>query len=405
MKRFLIIYCIALSLFLSGCKTIYNNYKEIEQLLVVQTMGLDEHGSGVLLSLASAVGSGGSQPRRLSASGDSITTAMERIYNYSYEEQLFLSHIGQLIIGEAAAENGIDDYLSYISRTPEMRLDMPMFIVKGGSAENAVMQVGDGTRGISEVLESVEVSSRRRGDSGIYTAADVMRDSMRWGSALICALECTDSSESTDYGTNNIQSLSGADENTGKENTQNSPSPDSPHLTAAAQGFAVIREGKLCRYLSREQAIAVGFLRNNVGISDVQVTDRQSNLVVLEIDDGSSRIKPLWEAPGKLKGLEVAVDLTASVIEISGHGELGSAEYLDHLTAQLEELISGYVAETLQASKELKADFLGLASAVEKRSPDYFRMLSREFPDLLPELEFTVSVSGHLRHTNDMRDS
>jgi len=387
MKRLLIIYIVLFSISLSGCKTIYNNYKEIEQLLVVQTMGLDEQGGGVLLSLASAAGSNGSQPRRLSASGDSITTAMERIYNYSYEEQLFLSHIGQLVIGEAAAEKGLDDYLAYISRTPEMRLDMPMFIVQGSSAEEAIKQVGDGKRGISEVLESVEVSSRRRGDSGIYTAADVLRDSMRWGSALICALECTKASESADGGSTQADS------------------ENSPRLTAAANGFAVIREGKLCRYLSREQAIAVGFLRNQPGISDVQVQDRNGDLVVLEIDDGGSRIKPIWSAPGELSGLDVEVEVLASVIEISGGGELGSAEYTDHLTAQLESLISGYVSQTLKASKELKADFLGLASAVENKSPNDFRMLSRSFPDLLPELEFKISVRGHLRHTNDMRDS
>ena len=382
MKRLLIIYSIVFSLALSGCTSIYNNYKEIEQLLVIQTMGLDEQGGGVLLSLASSSG-GGMEPRRLSASGESITTAMERIYNYSYEEQLFMSHVGQLIIGEKAAESGIDDYLAYISRTPAMRLDMPMFVVIDTRAEDAIMQVGDGKRGISQVLESVEVSSRRRGDSGIYTAADVLRDSMRWGSALICALECTQSSESA----------------------QSSQSEDAPRLTAAAQGFAVIREGKLCRYLTREQAIAVGFLRNDVGISDVQVTDRHGGLVVLEIDSGGSRIKPRWKAPGELSGLDVQVEVQASVIEISGGGELGSAEYTDHLTAQLESLISGYVTETLQASKELKADFLGLATAVEKHSPESFRLLSRSFPELLPELELSISVSGHLRHTNDMKDS
>lgn len=382
MKRFLIIYSIVFSLALSGCTSIYNNYKEIEQLLVIQTMGLDEQGGGVLLSLASSSG-GGMEPRRLSASGESITTAMERIYNYSYEEQLFMSHVGQLIIGEKAAESGIDDYLAYISRTPAMRLDMPMFVVIDARAEDAIMQVGDGKRGISQVLESVEVSSRRQGDSGIYTAADVLRDSMRWGSALICALECTQSSESA----------------------QSSQSEDAPRLTAAAQGFAVIREGKLCRYLTREQAIAVGFLRNDVGISDVQVTDRHGGLVVLEIDSGGSRIKPRWKAPGELSGLDVQVEVQASVIEINGGGELGSAEYTDHLTAQLESLISGYVTETLQASKELKADFLGLATAVEKHSPESFRLLSRSFPELLPELELSISVSGHLRHTNDMKDS
>lgn len=397
MKLLLIIYIVLFALPLSGCRTIYNNYKEIEQLLVVQTMGLDIQGGGVMLSLASAAGSSGSQPRRLSAAGDSITTAMERIYNYSYEEQLFLSHVGQLVIGEEAAEAGIDNYMAYISRTPEMRLDMPMFVVRDGSAQDAVMNVGDGKRGISEVLETVEVSSRRRGDSGIYTAADVLRDSMRWGSALICALECGDSSETPDTAQTNSPVKAGS------ESTEPSGS-DPARLTAAAIGFAVIRDGKLCRYLTRAQSIAVGFLRNDVGISDVQVTDRHGNLVVLEIDGGGSKIKPVWDSPGKLKALDVQVDAQASVIEISS-GDLGKAEYTDHLTAQFEALLSQYVQDTLQASKDLKSDFLGLASAVERSNGEYYNMLSLPFPELLPELELRVTVSGQLRHTNDMRDS
>ena len=383
MKRLLIIYIVIFALPLSGCKSIYNNYKEIEQLLVVQTMGLDTQGGGVLLSLASAAGSNGSSPRRLHSSGESITTAMERIYNYSYEEQLFLSHVGQLIIGEDAAELGIDDYLAYISRTPAMRLDMPIFVVRDGSALDAIMQVGDGKRGISEILETVEVSSLRRGDSGIYTAADVLRDSMRWGSALICALECSNASETPESGSSQS---SGTQASSAQQN-------ETPQLTAAANGFAIIRNGKLCRYLSREQAIAVGFLRNDVGISDVQVRDKHGDLVVLEIDGGKSRIKPVWSAPGELEALNVQTEVQASVIEISGVGELGKAEYTDHLTAQLEGLISDYVNETLQASKDLKADFLGLASAVESSNVEYFRLMSRPFPDLLPETETLLTLS------------
>ena len=146
-------------------------------------------------------------------------------------------------------------------------------------------------------------------------------------------------------------------------------------------------------------------INNKSGISDVQVRDKHGDLVVLEIDDGSSRVKPLWSAPGELKALDVQVKVQASVIEIGGNGELGNAEYTDHLTAQLESLVSGYVKETLQASKDLKADFLGLSSSVERSNAEYFRMLSRDFPELLPELELRVSVQGQLRHTNDMRDS
>ena len=121
--------------------------------------------------------------------------------------------------------------------------------------------------------------------------------------------------------------------------------------------------------------------------------------------EGGSRIKALWSAPGELKALDVQVQVQASVIEISGTGELGSAEYTDHLTAQLEAVISDYVTQTLQASKDLKADFLGLSSAAERSNPEYYQMLNREFPELLPELELRVTVRGQLRHTNDMRDS
>ena len=78
--------------------------------------------------------------------------------------------------------------------------------------------------------------------------------------------------------------------------------------------------------------------------------------------------------------------------------------YMKEIDEEYEEL-SDYVKQTLTASKELKADFLGLATAVENHSPENFRLLSRDFPDLLPELELSITVSGQLRHTNDMRDS
>ena len=40
----------------SGCGSIYTNYREIEHLLVIQTMGLDYIPGGVRISLASDSG-------------------------------------------------------------------------------------------------------------------------------------------------------------------------------------------------------------------------------------------------------------------------------------------------------------------------------------------------------------
>ena len=159
-KAICVILALASAFTLTGCTSVYSNFKEIEQLLVIQDMGLDKQGGGVLLSLCSASDeSTGDVPKRLYGTGDSITTALEHIYNYSFEDILFCSHISHVLIGEKAAESGIDDYLSYICRSPIMRLDIPLFVVKGSTAQDAVLKVGDGNRGIVEIMDSATAVS------------------------------------------------------------------------------------------------------------------------------------------------------------------------------------------------------------------------------------------------------
>ena len=396
-KAICVILALASALTLTGCTSVYSNFKEIEQLLVIQDMGLDKQGGGVLLSLCSASDeSTGNVPKRLYGTGDSITTALEHIYNYSFEDILFCSHISHVLIGEKAAESGIEDYLSYICRSPIMRLDIPLFIVKGSTAQDAVLKVGDGNRGIVEIMDSVEMSVGRLGNSSLYTAAETVRNLDRCGSSLICAVELAEP----------LESDSGA--STGGTSTANEASSaqdeDSGSLTAVVYGYAVIRDGKLCKFLDRDEAIAVGFLTNKVGLTNVTVRDRHGSLVVLELDSGGSSVKPVWSDTGELTGLNIAVDVRASLVEVSGSSDTRSAEYTDHITAQLEALISDYVSRVMLTSRELRSDFLCLAQAVERDDPSAFRMLPQSFPDLLPSLELQIGVSGQLTHTNDTRD-
>ena len=115
MKKILFFLIIAGLLFsLSGCNGIYSNFREVEQLLVIQTMGLDYYQEGVSLSLASGTNSQSSSPILLHGTGISVTSAIDQILNYSQAEELFMAHIGHVVLGEEAAKNGIDKYLSYI---------------------------------------------------------------------------------------------------------------------------------------------------------------------------------------------------------------------------------------------------------------------------------------------------
>ena len=381
MKKLLaLMLCAAELLLFAGRDGLRSNYREVEELLEIQTMGLDKTGSGVKLSLAAA-GDSEDKVARMEAAGVSISAAMERIRGHAYEEELFCPHIGRLLLGEKLAEDGVENVLAYICRSPELRLDMPLFVVRGGEASSAVMGVGSGDKGICDVMHIIEQDLRRRGESGVTTAAQVLRDTARCGSSLICALDLGTASETT----------------AAPGEGEAAPAGKSVSPT----GYAILREGRLCRYLTSEQAIGVGLLKNAPSRANIELLDRHGETAVLELNDGGCGIRPVWEGEA-LRGVEVKCDARASLLERGGRGALDE-EDLDYLTARLESKLAGFLSAALQASKELKADYLCLAETLERADPAAWRSLDRDFIDLLPELELKITVSAKLNEMNDMK--
>ena len=414
MKRFLSLLIIICSLpSLSGCGSIYSNYREIQQLMVVQTMGIDREKGGVQVSMAAAAEASGGGPRRMSAQGSTITAAIDRAYKLSYEEEIFFSHVNHLLVGEAAAEEGLDAFLDYVSQSPTMRIDIPLYIVRGSTANQAVMEVGDSSKGISEVMQTVHESFASPSNSRVFTVADTINSLLRYGSALVCAVECVPSSESISPEKSesaqqsdgqNTQEGEGQNAQQGEEqNAQDKTQGENP-LMAVPAGYAVIRDGKLCKFIEPEEAVAVGLLTGSLPITAITVTDRNGKNASLELNQGSADIVPVWGGKGQLKGLNIQAQVSASVLETDNWQQGSSNEYINHLTAQLESAVSQRLSSLLRTSMKLKADFLGLAGQVERKSPENYRLLSQHFSELLPGLELQITVSGQLSHTNDMKE-
>ena len=422
MKRFLFLLIIMCALpALSGCSSIYSNYREIQQLMVVQTMGIDREKGGVQVSMAAAAEASGGGPRRMSAQGSTITAAIDRAYKLSYEEEIFFSHVNHLLVGEAAAEEGLDAFLDYVSQSPTMRIDIPLYIVRGSTANQAVMEVGDSSKGISEVMQTVHESFASPSNSRVFTVADTINSLLRYGSALVCAVECVPSSESVSPGKaeseqqSSGQSVQGGEGQSAQQGEEQKPQAEEGQngqdktqgenpLMAVPAGYAVIRDGKLCKFIEPEEAAAVGLLTGSLPITDITVTDRNGKDASLELNQGSAEITPVWGGKGQLKGLNIQAQVSASVLETDNWQQGSSNEYINHLTAQLESAVSQRLSSLLRTSMKLKADFLGLAGQVERKSPENYRLMSQRFSELLPGLELQITVSGQLSHTNDMKE-
>ena len=113
MKKLICFICAASLVLLSGCSggSIYTNYREIEQLMVIQTMGFDKSPDGITLSVSTGNSdsgtSSGSTTAHMSASAKTISLAEDRLRDYSASEELFFAHTSYIAIGEACARSSL----------------------------------------------------------------------------------------------------------------------------------------------------------------------------------------------------------------------------------------------------------------------------------------------------------
>ena len=375
-RLLLFLFIIIVGLCLGGCG-LRSQAREVDELLVAQTLGFDNAAQGVLLSLASAGGASPDEPPvRLESRGPSVTAALESLRAGANEEELFCAHLGHLLIGEAAARSDIRPVLDYVCRSGDLRLSVPLYILRESSAREAVLGVGDGSFGICDALDSVDADLRARGDGHTASAAEVLRDLERSGSALVCAVSLRPSAE----------------------NDQSGAAGERPD-TIVPDGYAVLRGRQLCGFLSRDQAVGAGLLSGRGGLCEVSVTDQAGLPVTLTLTGGSGSFGPVWDDDGELTGLLVSVEAEAILAESAA----GDTE-LDYLRMMLERALSERVRQVLQLSKQWEADFLGLERRLELRAPGKMRSLSPDFAARWPSLPVTVSVSAVLTGTGDVED-
>lgn len=356
---------------LCACSDLPPERRELEQMQIIQTVGVDYAPGGVRLSLAAAAGADGQGPSPgLTGTGGNYTAALDRIRESSVEEELFLGHVQSLLVGQEAAEHGLDDLLGTVCRSADLRLDMPLYVVRGGSAEALMLGAGSGSRGITEILQAADSRSERRQADRSGTVAALMRSLSRSGGALVRALR-----------------YEKAAEDGGK--------------TAVDAGLAVLAGGALAAWIEPEDALGVELLRGGSAARELSVLDLGGLPATLALQRGESRILPVWNEDGSLRGLDVLAQVRAAVLETAADSGEELEHYDDYLTAQLESAVSERIGRILRLERQLRLDFLELGERVSLASPERWHALDAPLGELLDSLEISITVRGELLHSYD----
>ena len=386
MKLTRIITVVCLAALLSGCSggSVYSNYREIEQLMVIQTMGFDYAKSGVRLSASSgsdsAGGGGGgnakggeqggsAQVARLSAEAESFSLAKERMQDYSAREDLYFAHTSYIAVGGESAKKSVMPFFDYIERSPELRLDIPLFVVTNGAASELVLGAGGESYDATSVLRSLERNLTLRGDGVIYNAAQIVTALDTNGCALISAVKAVKADESV------------------KEAKQS-------ELTAIPDGYTVIKNGKAVGSIPIEYARGVNILQNKVGPSSVEL-DTDGTRATVQLDKCSCDINPVFDGE-HLAGLDIQITLTAALSETADSIETQKLSRALANTAKL------WVTKVLGISQSLECDFLQLGSVLERKEPKRLAGMSSDLSESLPSIYYNVGVEAEVNRSFDV---
>ena len=156
---------LAAGMLCSECSTgaISSNYRPVEDLELIQTIGVDLVPEGVCLSAATGKAGEDEAPKRMTQAGVSMLSALDQLQDRTPSAELFYAQTSYLLLGEeAAAAGGLTPLLDFIARDPDMRLSAPLFIVRGGTAQQAVMETGDDKTDVTEALRAGKGHHARR---------------------------------------------------------------------------------------------------------------------------------------------------------------------------------------------------------------------------------------------------
>ena len=353
----------------TGCSGgIYTNYRELDELMIVQTMGFDSAKDGFTVSATTGKGASESAKiMRMSAQAESITLAEQIMQDYSAAEEIFYAHVNYIVLGAEAAKSDLTHCLDFIRRSPQMRPDTPLFAVTNGSAAELILGSGGEDYDATDTLRSLERNLERRGDCRVFSAKEVIAASDRNGSALICAVKTVDAGNS----------LQDAED----------------ELTALPDGYVIIKNHRSIGQISYSDALAVSLIQNKAGPARLTANADGESLTV-QLESCECALEPVMKN-GRLGAVKLDLKIEASLPESGGNFDPEKANSV------LAKEIKTRLQNVLTMEKRSSCDFLQLGGILETSKPFEMAGMGRDFQNLLPNISFIVNVKAEVHRSFD----
>lgn len=355
MKKFvLIIITLFILLISSGCY----NYKEINDMAIVSSIGIDKDNkndkyivSAQIMNSKESEDSEDSQITVYTKEGDTVHEALRNITLKS-PRKLYGNHLSKIVLSEEVAKEGIDNILDIFNRITEVRNEFIITIVKEDKASD-VLKVLTTTESIPAeyVKLSLKIADKTSGLTYATKLDEFISLYLKKGIDPVVPVLKIDKKEKKGTTINNITTTN-------------------PISKIVIEDLAVTNKGKLETYLKNEEIIGYNFLRNQIQkmIIPVKCDDENNYASILIL---KNKTKSNAAKKDNKYIINFNINSEAIITEYNCKKDLTDEKVIKELEKDTEKKIKRYIKKSLDKQKETKGKFLGLERIIYLDYPKY----------------------------------
>ena len=372
MKKIIIILFI---LFLTGCY----NYKELNKIGIVSSISIDKKDNNYLvgaqvLNVKNKEDTNSSKVIVYEASGKTIEEALRKMTTKS-NKKLYGGHLGKLVISEEVANDSIIDTIDLFQRLPEIKDEFTITICKGTDAINVIK--------IMTSPESIPAD---------YVTGEIQTADIESALTYSSKLDEFVSYYLKDY-IDPVVSVIKVNNYDKKGTTLSNNETTNPKTKIVLDNIAITSDGKLEKYLKKDETIGYNFIRNSIKEMIIPIKCDNNNYASISLISNKTKTKVLKNNNNYT--IKLNINSNASINEYNCTEDLDKEKTIMDIQKETEKQIKKYINKTLDIQKKSKSEFLGFKRMIFLEYPKY----NNEKYNIKTNVKVNISNKGDIKNS------
>ncbi len=357
--------------------TIYSDRRELEDLELVRAVGIDFDGAMITITADTGVGIGESAPKIYRQKGPDLAAAIDLLKNEPVGKNTYFAHTEHIVISERAAVERLGGILDYVERSPDMRLNISLFIARGCSAQELIEGAAGEHSSACGMLDCLKEGVQRTFEGRVCTCGEAAASLAESGRALIMAVESVPTGDLSE---------------------------GAAKRAIAPAGFAVVEDGAFAGFMAPEEVRGAVIFIGAAKSGSVTVGSGGES-VSLGITASRAAARPVFEG-GELIAAEIIIKTEANVAGAADGADVSSKAGRERIEESLAASQEAAVRAALEGAQRAGSDYLGLGRKLELRAPYRYRAAAASGWDgIFPRLELRYRSTASVKRTYDVADA